>query len=63
MIANDEHNDCLEEIRHKDVYVGRCVYMQILEEIGIANEFMKIVNKMKWGKLFFNKYDAYKNLV
>lgn len=45
------------------MYVNRYVYILILEEISITNEFIKIVNKMKWGKLLFMKYDAYKNLV
>lgn len=35
--------------------------MPILEEIGIANKFYEIVNMMKWGKLFFMKYNADKN--
>lgn len=30
--------------------------------MGINNEFIGNVNQMKWGKLFFMKFDVYKNL-
>lgn len=29
----------------------------ILEDVRIANEFMEIVNRMKWRNLFFMRYD------
>lgn len=63
VIANDDQKDCLEIIRDKNICVGRCICMFILEEVGIVNELIEIVNRMKWGKLFVMRYDAYENLV
>lgn len=47
VIGNNDQKDCFKVIRQKDICVGRCIYMPILEEVRIVNEFMKIVNRMK----------------
>lgn len=43
--------------------MARCVYLPILEQVRIIEEFMEVVNRMKQKNLFFMKYDAYKNLI
>lgn len=63
VIVSDDQQECLENFRHKNIHMSRCVYMFILEQVGVVDELIEIVNKMKWRNLYFMKYDEYKNLV
>lgn len=63
VIEHDEQKKLLNNIRNRNILMGRSLYLLILEEIEITSEFMEIVNRIKWKTLFFIWLHAYKNLV
>lgn len=47
VVRDNEQEECLEATKRKGIYIRCCLYLPILNKLGVSDELPKIIRLMK----------------